>query len=307
MVYNYISIFKYKFQTFKTELVVTKKARKAEYQKKAANKIESQYEMLKKLELSEDMHKELLNYTKYKNIIFLSTPFDIESINLLHNLGLQTFKISSGDITNLPYLRYIGRLGKKIILSTGMANLKEIEKAFKILRSSGTKKDNITILHANTEYPTPIEDVNLKAMITIGNTFDVSYGYSDHTLGMEVSIAAVAMGASCIEKHFTLDSNMSGPDHKASLNPNELKNFIRLIRNVEIALGTDTKKPSKSEIPNIKVVRKSIIANSNINKGETLNENNVSVKRPGNGISPMEWDKIIGTMAKKNYKKDDLI
>jgi N,N'-diacetyllegionaminate synthase len=296
-----------KFQTFKTENLVSKNASKAEYQKETTNKDESQFDMIKKLELDLDTHKELMQYCKEKNIIFLSTPFDHDSIELLNDLGLEVFKIPSGEITNLPYLRHVGRLDKKIVLSTGMADIGEIEDALDILIESGTKKENITVLHANTMYPTPLEDVNLKAMVTIGNTFDVSYGYSDHTLGIEVDIAAVAMGAVCIEKHFTLDKTMEGPDHKASLEPSELKAMVKGIRNIELALGSSIKKPSKSETPNKAVARKSIVAKEEIKKGEIFTNENITIKRPGNGMSPMNWDNIIGQQSQKDYKKDELI
>ncbi|MCG3683493.1 N-acetylneuraminate synthase [Aliarcobacter butzleri] len=296
-----------KFQTFKAENLVSKNAQKAEYQKQTTDKNESQFDMIKKLELDVDTHKELMLYCKTKNIIFLSTPFDHDSIDLLSDLGLEIFKIPSGEITNLPYLRHIGRLNKKVILSTGMADIGEIEDALDVLIAAGTKKENITVLHANTMYPTPMEDVNLKAMVTIGNTFDVAFGYSDHTLGIEVDIAAVAMGACCIEKHFTLDKTMEGPDHKASLEPDELKEMVKAIRNIELALGSCVKKPSKSEIPNIQIARKSIVAKMDIKKGELLSEDNLTIKRPGNGISPMRWDEIVGTIATKDYKEDELI
>ena len=296
-----------KFQTFKAENLATKKAKKANYQMATTNLKESQFDMLKKFELDVETHKQLISYCKKKCIKFLSSPFDQDSIKLLHNLSLDMFKIPSGEIINLPYLRQIGRLNKKIILSTGMANINEINDALDVLIRSGTKKNKITVLHANTEYPTPMEDVNLKAMLTIGNTFDVSYGYSDHTPGIEVDIAAVAMGATCIEKHFTLDCNMDGPDHKASLEPNELRAMIKAIRNIEIALGNGVKKPSNSEIPNMKIVRKSIVAKTEIKKGDILNEKNLTIKRPGNGINPMKWDKLIGTKSKRDYKEDDLL
>mgnify|MGYP001381971055 CR=1 FL=1 len=296
-----------KFQSFKAENLATKNSQKAMYQKESTNIEESQFDMLKKLELNIEMHKELFLYCKNKRIIFLSSPFDHESIDLLKDLGLDIFKIPSGELTNLPYLRHIGKLNKKIILSTGMSNINEIKNALNILINSGTKKENITVLHANTQYPTPIEDVNLRAMVTIGNELDVNFGYSDHTLGVEVDIAAVAIGASCIEKHFTLDRNMEGPDHKASLEPHELKAMVTAIKNIELALGSGIKIPSKSEIQNIKIVRKSIVAKTQIKKNEVLNENNLTVKRPGNGISPMKWDEIIGTKATKDYKEDELI
>jgi len=297
-----------KFQTFKTELCISKDAVKADYQienTKAAN--ETQYEMVKKLELSEQMHYELISYCKAKNIMFLSTPFDHDSIELLNDLELEIFKIPSGEITNLPYLRRISKLNKKVILSTGMADIGEIEDALDVLYEAGTKKENITVLHANTMYPTPMEDVNLKAMVTIGNTFDIAYGYSDHTLGIEVDIAAVAMGATCIEKHFTLDKTMEGPDHKASLEPDELKAMVKSIRNIELALGSSVKKPSKSETPNKEIARKSIVAKIAIKKGDILSEKNITIKRPGNGINPMRWDEIIGSVALKDYKEDEVI
>ncbi len=297
-----------KFQTFKAEKLVSKNSQKADYQKENMKDGDnSQFNMLKKLELDIDTHNELISYCNDKNIMFLSTPFDHDSIDMLDDLKLPIFKIPSGEITNLPYLRHIGSLKKEVILSTGMADMGEIEDALDILIEAGTLKENITILHANTMYPTPMEDVNLKAMVTIGNTFDVVYGYSDHTLGIEVDIAAVAMGASCIEKHFTLDKTMEGPDHKASLEPEELKAMVKAIRNIELALGSSIKKPSKSETPNIKVARKSIVANCDIRKGETLTVDNLSIKRPENGINPMRWDEIVGTIANKDYEEDELI
>ena len=297
-----------KFQTFKAENLVSKDAQKAKYQKDNMNSDDdSQFNMLKKLELDVQTHKELMDYCKGQNIMFLSTPFDHDSIELLDNLGLGIFKIPSGEITNLPYLRKIGSLKKEVILSTGMSDIGEIEDALDVLIEAGTAKENITVLHANTMYPTPMEDVNLKAMVTIGNAFDVAYGYSDHTLGIEVPISAVAMGASCIEKHFTLDKTMEGPDHKASLEPDELKAMVKAIRNIELALGNGIKKPSKSEKPNIEVARKSIVAPKHIKQGEILNIDNLTVKRPANGINPMRWDEIIGTIAKKDYIEDELI
>ena len=296
-----------KFQTFKAEHLVSKRAQKAAYQKETTDAQESQFDMIKKLELDMQTHEELIAYCKSKNIMFLSTPFDHESIKLLSDLGLEIFKVPSAEITNLPYLRDIGSMQKKVILSTGMADMGEIEDALDILRESGTKKEDIVVLHANTMYPTPMEDVNLRAMQTIGNTFDVAYGYSDHTLGIEVDIAAVALGASVIEKHFTLDKSMPGPDHKASLEPAELIAMVKAIRNIELALGSSIKKPSRSEKPNMEVARKSIVAKSDIKKGEVFTEENVTVKRPGNGISPMRWDELLGTIAQKDYKADDLI
>jgi len=296
-----------KFQTFKAENLIVKNAQKAEYQKKTTDVSESQFDMLKKLELDIEAHKDIISYSQEKGIMFLSTPFDHESIKLLNDLGMNIFKISSGEITNLPYLRHVGSLGKSVILSTGMSHLAEVGDALKILIDAGTNKNNIIVLHANTMYPTPMEDVNLKAMLSIKKEFSVAVGYSDHTLGIEVDIAAVAMGACCIEKHFTLDRSMDGPDHKASLEPKELELMVRSIRNIEKALGSAEKKPSQSESVNIKMVRKSIVAIQNIKKGDTLTDVNMSVKRPANGISPMCWDELIGTSANKDYIKDELI
>ena len=296
-----------KFQTFKAENLVSKNTQKAEYQKQTTNPLESQLDMLKKLELDVDVHKKLIKYCNAKGILFLSSPFDHDSIDLLNELGLKVFKIPSGEITNLPYLRHIGSLAKQVILSTGMSTLKEVGDALSILVDSGMKKENITVLHANTMYPTPMEDVNLNAMKTIKKEFDVAVGYSDHTLGIEVDIAAVAMGASIVEKHFTIDKAKEGPDHKASLEPEELRAMVIAIRNVEKALGDGIKIPSGSEKPNIVVARKSILANQKIKKGDTLTEENIIVKRPGNGISPMKWDEVIGLVAAKDYQVDDKI
>jgi len=296
-----------KFQTFKADKLVSKTAQKATYQKVMTDVAETQYEMIKKLELDEAAHHELITYCKTKKILFLSTPFDHESIDLLDRLGMQIFKIPSGEITNLPYLRHIGSLGKKVILSTGMANIGEIRDALDILIASGTLKENITVLHATTEYPCPIEEVNLRAMQTIRDTFDIRVGYSDHTRGIEIPIAAAAMGASVIEKHFTLDREMEGPDHKASLEPDELIAMIQAIRNIEKALGDGIKQPSPSEMKNIPIARKSIVASRAIAEGERLSEENITIKRPGNGISPMRYDEIIGTVASKNYDEDEAI
>tara|TARA_B100000900_G_C20594588_1_gene722878 strand:- start:2442 stop:3437 length:996 start_codon:yes stop_codon:yes gene_type:complete len=296
-----------KFQTFKVKSFVTKNAKKAIYQKKIKNQNENQFDMLKKLEFSFEEHKKIITYCKSKKIIFLSSPFDIDSVDLLNKLNLKIFKIPSGEITNLPYLRHIGRLNKKIILSTGMSNMEEVKSAVSILINSGTKKNNITVLHANTAYPTPMKDVNLKAMLTLKKELDINYGYSDHTLGIEIDIAAVAMGASCLEKHFTLDTKMEGPDHKASLAPEELKMMVGSIRNIEKALGNGLKKPSKSELKNIDIVRKSIVAKTKIKKGEVLNDKNITTKRPGYGLSPMKWDQVYGSIAKKNYEEDEFI
>ncbi len=296
-----------KFQTFKAENLVSKNACKADYQKQTTNQSESQLEMIKKLELDVDAHNELIEYCNKKNIIFLSSPFDHDSIDLLNELGLEIFKIPSGEITNLPYLKRIGLLGKKVILSTGMSTLSEVGEALSILIEAGTKKENITVLHANTMYPTPMNDVNLNAMITIQREFDIAVGYSDHTLGIEVDIAAVAMGASVIEKHFTLNKDMDGPDHKASLEPEELKGMVLAIRNIEKAFGSNEKRPSPSESVNINIVRKSIIASQSIKKGEIFSEDNLTIKRPGNGITPMKWDEVVGSVATKKYAEDELI
>lgn len=296
-----------KFQTFKTESVVSRTAPKAQYQKEVARADESQFDMLKKLELDINAHKKLLDYCLKKGIIFLSTPFDHESIDLLESLGLDIYKIPSGEITNLTYLRHIGSLSKKVILSTGMSSINEIEDALNILITAGTLKENITILHANTMYPTPMDDVNLKAMQTIQNYFDVSVGYSDHTLGIEVDIAAVAMGAEVIEKHFTLDKSMNGPDHQASLSPDELKAMVVAIRNIEKALGNGKKIVSPSEKANKNIARKSLTARCDISKGDKFTEDNITIKRPGTGISPMKWDEIIGSLAQRDYKSDELI
>ncbi len=296
-----------KFQSFKAENLVSINTPKAEYQKKTTDATESQFEMIKKLELDVESHKILMEHCNKRNIMFLSSPFDLDSIDLLVELGLDIFKIPSGEITNLPYLQKIGKLNKKVILSTGMADLGEIEDALDILIEAGTSKENITVLQCNTEYPTPFEDVNLKAMLSIKNAFGIETGYSDHTTGIEIPIAAVAMGATIIEKHFTLDKNMEGPDHKASLEPNELKAMVTAIRNVEIGLGDGVKKPSPSESKNKPIARKSIVAAIDIKKGEKITEKNLAIKRPGNGISPMRWNEIIGMEAQKDYRKDELI
>jgi N,N'-diacetyllegionaminate synthase len=296
-----------KFQTFKAENIISKFAPKAEYQKKTTEKNESQLEMVKKLELSFEDFVELKKYCDEIGIMFMSTPFDFESIKFLNNLGMEIFKIPSGEITNILYLERIGKLNKKIILSTGMADLGEIEDALDVLIQSGTHRENITVLHCNTEYPTPFEDVNLLAMLTIKEAFKVNVGYSDHTPGIEVPIAAVALGASVIEKHFTLDKNLPGPDHKASLEPDELKTMITAIRNIEKALGNGIKKPSPSELKNRPIARKSIVAKKKIRKGEVFTEENITVKRPGTGITPMRWYEFIGKVAERDYEEDELI
>ena len=294
-----------KFQTFKAENLVCKTAKKAEYQLEMTDKSETQFEMLKKLELTEQMHKELMEYCDKKKIMFLSTPFDIESIRLLSKLGMQFFKIPSGEITNLPYLREIARQQKRVILSTGMSSMNEVKAAVEVIKRNGT--DNITLLHCNTQYPTPVSDVNLLAMVKMQEELGLPVGYSDHTQGIEIPIAAAALGAAVIEKHFTLDRKMEGPDHKASLEPYELRQMVEGIRKIELALGNGKKQISESEKINRDIARKSIVAAVNIKMGETYTEVNLTAKRPGNGISPMRWDEIIGMKANKNYEKDEII
>lgn len=296
-----------KFQTFKAEKLVIQSAEKAKYQKNLTDKGESQYDMIKKLELDRAAHEELIEHCTKKGIHFLSTAFDRDSIDLLAELNIPLYKIPSGEITNLPYLRHVGRMGKPVIMSTGMSTLDEVRTAMNVLLDSGVKKNQITILHCNTEYPTPMEDVNLKAMITIKDELGVAVGYSDHTLGIEIPAAAVVLGATVIEKHFTMDRTLTGPDHAASLNPYELKDMVTVIRNIEKAMGDGVKKPSLSEIKNLPITRKSIVAKKFIIKGEKFSKNNLTVKRPGTGISPMDWDKLIGKPSNKRYQKDDLI
>lgn len=294
-----------KFQTYVTEELVSKQAEKADYQKKETDNHESQYDMLKKLELSFDDFKRLQQYSEKKGILFLSTPFDIKSIHFLNSIDIPCFKIPSGEITNYPYLLQIAYTGKDVILSTGMAEIDEIEEAITILKQNGTGK--ISLLHCNTEYPTLMEDVNLCAMLTLKEKFGLPVGYSDHTQGIEVPIAAVALGAEIIEKHFTLDRNMNGPDHKASLEPNELKEMITAIRNIEKAMGNGIKTASQSEQKNKSIVRKSIVARQKILAGEIFSEENLAVKRPGSGISPMMWNQVVGTKAKRVFEEDEMI
>ena len=298
-----------KFQTFKSEKLVSKSAQQAEYQKKniGSSSDNSQLNMLKKLELSHTDHKELIEYCNQKGIKFFSTAFDLESVDYLHSLNIGLWKIPSGEITNYPYLKKIAQFGEPVILSTGMCEMEDIEAAMKVLTDNGLSKDKISILHCNTEYPTPFKDVNLLAMNELKERFGVRVGYSDHTKGIEVPIAAVALGAEIIEKHFTLERNTEGPDHKASLEPDELKAMVSAIRNIELALGDGHKTISESERKNIAVARKSIVAAKNIKAGEVFNENNLTVKRPGNGISPMDWEKVIGKTAKKDFAEDELI
>lgn len=296
-----------KFQTFKADSLVTRSAPKAGYQKLTTPKLESQFEMIRKLELAEASHRELIKYCREKGVVFLSSPFDLPSIDLLRRLGLKILKIPSGEITNLPYLRKIGSLNKTIIMSTGMANLNEVSHALGILITSGTNKENITLLHCNTEYPTAMQDVNLRAMLTMKDKLKVKVGYSDHTLGIEVSIAAVALGATVIEKHFTLDTGMMGPDHKASLEPEDFAKMVKGIRNIEKALGSSKKNPSGSELKNIIIARKSIVALRDIRGGERFTKDNITVKRPATGISPMKWDSVLGRTAKVDFKRDEII
>jgi len=293
-----------KFQTFKTEKLVSRFAGKAEYQKETTGD-GSQEEMLKKLELSYDEFVKLKQYCDEKEICFLSTPFDGESIAFLETLDLPFWKIPSGEVTNYPYLAALAKTGKPVIMSTGMCDLKDIEAAIRVLRENGTKE--IRLLHCNTEYPTPYEDVNLKAMQTMRDAFGLEVGYSDHTRGIEIPIAAAALGATVIEKHFTLDRNMEGPDHKSSLEPDEFARMVSSIRNIEKAMGSGEKTPSASESKNITVARKSIVAKRKIRSGEFLSEENITVKRPGSGISPMEWTKVIGTRAVRDFEEDELI
>ena len=296
-----------KFQTFKAENLSTKNSPKADYQKKLTHKNETQFKMLKRLEFSKRMHHECMEYCKKLKIVFLSSAFDVDSLNFLKKLKLSVFKVPSGELTNYIYLKKLGSFNKKIYLSTGMANLKEINQAIKTLMKFGTKKRNITLLHCNTEYPTPFEDANLMSIITLKKKFNLEVGYSDHTVSIEASLAAVTLGASVIEKHFTLDKKMSGPDHLASLEVNEFKQLIKKIRNIEVSLGNGVKQASKSEKKNLKIVRKSIVAAKKIKKGEKFNYENLTAKRPGTGINPMNITKIIGKVAKRNFMPDEII
>jgi N,N'-diacetyllegionaminate synthase len=296
-----------KFQTFNADRQATRTAKKADYQRLTTDRKESQHEMLRRLELTKAMHNELIEHCSLRNIGFFSTGFDVESIDLLLSLGQDQFKIPSGEITNLPYLRHIGQLRKPVILSTGMATLGEIEAAIDVLEQAGTPRANITVLHCTTEYPTPMNEVNLRAMQSIHAAFGVAVGYSDHTQGIDVAIAAVALGAVVIEKHFTLDRNLPGPDHKASLEPEELKMMVAAIRNIEVALGDGVKRLTPSEARNKSIVRKSLVASQAIKMGETFAPRNVTTKRPGTGISPMKWDEVIGRPAPRDFSVDELI
>jgi N,N'-diacetyllegionaminate synthase len=296
-----------KFQTFSAERITTRGAGKAGYQLQATAAKESQYEMLQRLELSLLAHEELVAHCDACGIGFLSTGFDLESIDLLIGLGQKQFKLPSGEITNLPYLRYVGRQGKPVILSTGMCTLGEVEAAIDVLESEGLERSMLTVLHCTTEYPTPMAEVNLRAMQSMHLALNVAVGYSDHTSGIEVAIAAVAMGASVIEKHFTLNRALPGPDHQASLEPMELSAMVRAIRNIEMAMGDGVKRLTKSEEKNRPIARKSLVATCLISAGEVFNDQNIAVKRPGSGISPMRWDEVIGRAATRNYAKDDFI
>jgi N,N'-diacetyllegionaminate synthase len=298
-----------KFQTFKAEKLVSGSAKKAVYQiQNTRNAEETQLQMLQKLELSHEQHAQLIAYCRKKNIQFFSTAFDLDSLEYLHKVGLKMVKIPSGEITNLPYLRKAACLFRQVILSTGMTTISEIKDAVSVFTDAGIPKENITILHCNTEYPTPMDDVNLKAMLHIQELFGTEVGYSDHTLGIEVPIAAVALGASIVEKHFTLDKTMNGPDHSASLEPDELKAMVSAIRNLEKALsGSGMKEVSPSEQKNIAIARKSIVATKEIHKGELFTEDNIGVKRPGTGISPMKWDEVIGKVSQQDFEEDELI
>jgi len=296
-----------KFQTFSADRLVTTRAAKAAYQTRSTDAGESQYAMIRRLELTRDMHVALIAHCESRLIRFFSSAFDVQGIDLLAELGLDRFKIPSGEITDLPYLRHVGNYGKPVILSTGMATLEEIDAALSVLEQSGTSRERVTVLHCNTAYPTPMPDVNLRAMRSIGDALGVAVGYSDHTLGIEVPIAAVALGATVIEKHFTLDRNLPGPDHKASLEPGELKAMVSAIRNIEKALGDGVKRPSPSEAVNRPNARKSLVARCAILAGEVFSEHNLAAKRPGTGLSPMRWDEVIGRKAPRDFAPDELI
>ena len=296
-----------KFQTFSAGRLATQNAPKADYQTRTTDQAQSQLAMLRQLELSEAMHETLIAHCRARGIGFFSTGFDIPSLDFLASLGAERFKIPSGEITNLPYLRHVGAFGKPLIISTGMATLGEIEAALDAVEAAGTPRARITVLHCNTEYPTPMGDVNLRAMVTIREAFGVAVGYSDHTPGIEVPIAAVALGATVIEKHLTLDRNLPGPDHKASLEPDEFAAMVRAIRNIEQALGDGIKRPSPSEAKNKPIARKSLVAARPIQVGEPFTPENVTAKRPGTGISPMRWDEVMGRVAGRDFVADELI
>lgn len=296
-----------KFQTFRADALVTATAKKADYQVRMTGSGESQQGMLRRLELSRDDHVAIIRRCRDRGIGFFSTGFDIASIDMLIELGLDRFKVPSGEITNLPYLRHIGRLSMPVIISTGMATMDEIRAAVDAVTAAGTPRSKITVLHCTTEYPTPMENVNLRAMLTIRDELEVNVGYSDHTEGIEAAVAATALGATVIEKHFTIDRSMPGPDHKASLEPDELENMVRAIRNIERALGGAMKVPSPAEKRTLEVVRKSIVASRAISKGEAFTTENIVAKHPGTGISPMRWDEVIGNQAKRDFARDEFI
>ena len=296
-----------KFQTFTAERLAIDSAPKADYQNQTTDQKQSQFSMLRQLELTAEMHEQLIVYCSKEGIGFFSTGFDLESVDYLASLGADRFKIPSGEITNLPYLRHVGAFGKPLILSTGMATLGEIEAALDACEIAGTPRSRITVLHCNTEYPTPMQDVNLRAMCTIRDAFGVAVGYSDHTLGIEVPIAAVTLGATVIEKHLTLDRNLAGPDHKASLEPDEFAVMVRAIRNIEQAMGDGIKRPSPSEAKNKPIARKSLVAARSIKAGEQFTPENLTAKRPGTGVSPMRWDKAMGRTATRDYGADEMI
>ena len=296
-----------KFQTFSAEALATAQANLAHYQSMNIGKASTQLEMLRQLELRHEDHESLIAHCKSRGIGFFSTAFDIDGLNLLHRLGAERYKVPSGEITNLPYLRHVASFGMPVILSTGMSDMGEIEEAIDAMESVGLSRNLLTVLHCNTEYPTPLKDVNLNAMISIRSAFGVEVGYSDHTLGIEVPIAAVTLGATVIEKHLTLSREMLGPDHKASLEPTEFAAMVQSIRNIELAMGSGIKRPSDSERKNIAVARKSLVAIAPIRSGEQFSDGNVGAKRPGNGISPMRWDEVVGRIARRDFAVDELI
>ncbi|MDD2560483.1 MAG: N-acetylneuraminate synthase [Bacteroidales bacterium] len=297
-----------KFQSFRTEAMVSKTASKADYQKNKSDSDHTQYQMLRQLELNRDQHLQLMAHCRHCGIQFLSTAFDLESIDLLRSLSIPLYKIPSGEITNKPYLKAIASQKKPVIMSTGMSELSEIEAALAVLCENGLSKEDITLLHCNTQYPTPMNEVNLRAMVKMGETLGMAVGYSDHTRGIEVPIAAVALGACVIEKHFTLDRGLPGPDHQASLEPQELKAMVSAIRNIEQALsGSGIKEAGAGELQNRVAARKSIVAARAIRRGEVLTEQNLGVKRPGNGLSPMRWDEVLGQRAVRDFEQDELI
>ena len=296
-----------KFQSFVTSKSISTHAPKAQYQLTTTSPDESQFEMVRKLELSEADHISLIDECQRNGIRFLSTAFDVESFNMLLELGVDLVKIPSGEITNLPFLRYVASTGRPVLLSTGMATLGEVEAALNVVETAGTPRDRITLLHCSTEYPTPMVDVNLKAMCTMKHAFGVNVGYSDHTVGIEVPTAAVALGATVIEKHFTTDRNLPGPDHRASLEPNEMKAMVDAIRNIETAMGDGIKRPTGSELKNKPIARKSLVAAKPIRAGEKFTADNLSAKRPGTGISPMRWDEVLGRIASHDFAPDEMI